>query len=172
MLSQPVCALSPYVCMLSDEATHTKAIIFSLTRWSVLKPIIYHTRGEHTNYYTIEAVTYGNHWFCIIYKSNMPIYYFLLVLISYRTRYDLITYWRKSQFFHWVSNVIISHNEIEEQDLYLIFVICLIQCRSLSSIKLQVVKDRLYFHTRLREVVHWKLNWPKQQYLIKVTIRF
>ena len=35
--------------MLSGEETHTKFIVFALTR-SGLKPTIYHTRGEHANH--------------------------------------------------------------------------------------------------------------------------
>ena len=37
------------------EATNTNFIVFGLTR-SGLKPTIYHTRGEHANHYTTDAV--------------------------------------------------------------------------------------------------------------------
>jgi hypothetical protein len=42
--------------VLSGEATNTNLIEFGLTR-SVVEPTIYHTRGEHANHYTIDAVT-------------------------------------------------------------------------------------------------------------------
>jgi hypothetical protein len=55
MLSQPVFALTPLCCVLSEEATNTNFLVFDLTRpW--LKSKIYHTRGEHTNHYTTDAV--------------------------------------------------------------------------------------------------------------------
>jgi hypothetical protein len=41
--------------VLSGEATNTNFIVFGLTRPG-LEPIIYHTRGEHANYYTNDAV--------------------------------------------------------------------------------------------------------------------
>jgi len=41
--------------VLSGEATNTDLIVFSLTP-SWLKPTIYHTRDEHTNHYTTDAV--------------------------------------------------------------------------------------------------------------------
>ena len=41
--------------MLSGEATNTNFIVLGLTQLG-LKPMIYHTRGEHTNNYTIDAV--------------------------------------------------------------------------------------------------------------------
>ena len=43
--------------MLSGEATHTNFIVFDLT-WSRLEHTIYHTRGEHANYYNSDAVCY------------------------------------------------------------------------------------------------------------------
>jgi hypothetical protein len=48
--------LSRQCCVLSEEATNTNFIVFSLTR-SGLEPTIYHTRGEHANHYTIDAVS-------------------------------------------------------------------------------------------------------------------
>ena len=41
--------------VLTREATNTNFIVFGLTR-SGLKPTIYHTRGEHTNHYSTDAV--------------------------------------------------------------------------------------------------------------------
>jgi hypothetical protein len=41
---------------LSGEATNTNCIVFGLTRPGV-EPTIYHTRSEHANHYTIDAVT-------------------------------------------------------------------------------------------------------------------
>ena len=41
--------------MLSGEAIKNNFIVFGLTR-SGLEPTIYHTRGEHTNHYTTDAV--------------------------------------------------------------------------------------------------------------------
>jgi hypothetical protein len=41
--------------MLSEEATNTNFLVFDLTRPG-LKSTIYHTRGEHTNHYTTDAV--------------------------------------------------------------------------------------------------------------------
>jgi hypothetical protein len=38
------------------EAASTYFIVFGLTRL-VLEPMIYHTRGEHANHYTTDAVT-------------------------------------------------------------------------------------------------------------------
>ena len=52
---QPVFALSPYRCVLSREATNTNFIVFDLTR-SGFEPTIYHTRGEHANDYTTDAM--------------------------------------------------------------------------------------------------------------------
>ena len=52
---QPVFALFPYCCVLSEEATHINVLVFSLTR-SGLESTIYHTRGEHTNHNTTDAV--------------------------------------------------------------------------------------------------------------------
>ena len=41
--------------MLNEEATNTNFILFGLTQaW--LEPAIYHTPGEHANYYTNDAV--------------------------------------------------------------------------------------------------------------------
>jgi hypothetical protein len=42
--------------MLSGEATNTNFIVFDWTR-SELELTIYRTRGEHANYYAIDAVT-------------------------------------------------------------------------------------------------------------------
>ena len=54
--SQPVFALSPLWCVLSNEATNTNFIVFDLTRPG-LEPMIYHTQGEHGNhYYTVAVV--------------------------------------------------------------------------------------------------------------------
>jgi hypothetical protein len=39
----------------SGEALNTNFIVFGLTR-SELEPTIYHTRGEHANHYTTDAV--------------------------------------------------------------------------------------------------------------------
>jgi len=41
--------------VLSEEATNTNFIVFGLTR-SRHESTIYHTRGEHTNHYTTDAV--------------------------------------------------------------------------------------------------------------------
>jgi hypothetical protein len=41
--------------VLSEEATNTSFIVFGLTRPG-LEPTIYHTRGEHANHYTTDAV--------------------------------------------------------------------------------------------------------------------
>jgi hypothetical protein len=54
--SQPVFALSPKSYMFSGEATNTNFIVFGLTRPG-LEPMIYHTRGEHANHYTTNAVS-------------------------------------------------------------------------------------------------------------------
>ena len=43
--------------MHSGETTHTNFIVFGLT-WPGLEPTIYHTRGEHVNYYTTDAVKF------------------------------------------------------------------------------------------------------------------
>ena len=59
--SQPVCILIPYSCVLSGEATNTNFIVFGLTRPGV-EPTIYHTRGEHANHYTTDAVYYFYKW--------------------------------------------------------------------------------------------------------------
>ena len=40
----------------AGEATDTNFIVFGLTRPG-LEPTIYHTRGEHANHYTTDAVT-------------------------------------------------------------------------------------------------------------------
>jgi hypothetical protein len=40
--------------VLSEEATNTNCIVFGLIR-SGLEHTIYHTRGEHANYYTTDA---------------------------------------------------------------------------------------------------------------------
>jgi hypothetical protein len=53
--SRPVFALITPCCMLSKEATNTNFIVFGLTR-SGFEPMIYHTRGEHANHYTTNAV--------------------------------------------------------------------------------------------------------------------
>ena len=41
--------------MLSGKATNTYLIVFGLTQPG-LEPMIYHTRGEHANHYTTDAV--------------------------------------------------------------------------------------------------------------------
>jgi hypothetical protein len=41
--------------MLSRKATNTNLIVFGLTQPG-LEPMIYHTRGEHANHYTTDAV--------------------------------------------------------------------------------------------------------------------
>jgi hypothetical protein len=58
----PLLIISPCYCcssrcwfVLSGGATNTNFIVFCLT-WSGLKSTIYHTRGEHTNHYTTDAV--------------------------------------------------------------------------------------------------------------------
>jgi hypothetical protein len=53
--SHPVFALTSLLCVLSGEATHTNFIVFGLTR-PELEPMIYRTRGEHSNLYTTDAV--------------------------------------------------------------------------------------------------------------------
>jgi hypothetical protein len=40
---------------MSGEATNTNFIVFGLT-WPGLEPTICHTRGEHANHYTTDAV--------------------------------------------------------------------------------------------------------------------
>jgi hypothetical protein len=42
---------------LVGEATNTNFIVFGLTRPG-LDPTIYHTRGEHANHYTTDAVDF------------------------------------------------------------------------------------------------------------------
>jgi hypothetical protein len=51
--SQPVLVLSPECYVLSGEATHI--MVFGLILMG-LEHTIYHTRGEHANHYTIDAV--------------------------------------------------------------------------------------------------------------------
>ena len=51
--SQPVFALSPECCVLSEKTTNTNFIVFDFT-WSGLQPTIYRTRGMQTNHYTTE----------------------------------------------------------------------------------------------------------------------
>ena len=41
--------------MLNREKTNTNFIVFGLT-YSGLEPMIYHSRGEHANHYTTDAV--------------------------------------------------------------------------------------------------------------------
>jgi hypothetical protein len=41
--------------MLSGDATNINFIVFGLTLMG-LKPMIYHTLGEHANHYTIDVV--------------------------------------------------------------------------------------------------------------------
>jgi hypothetical protein len=53
--SQPVFALSPYLCVLSGEVTNTNSIVFGLTRLG-LEATIYLPRGEHTNHSNTDAV--------------------------------------------------------------------------------------------------------------------
>jgi hypothetical protein len=43
--------------VLSGEATNTNFIVFGLTQPG-LEPMIYHTRGEHANHYTTDAVCF------------------------------------------------------------------------------------------------------------------
>ena len=43
------------ISVLSEEATNTNFIVFGLTR-SGIDPTVYHTLGEHANYYTTDAV--------------------------------------------------------------------------------------------------------------------
>ena len=62
--TQPVFALSPECCVLSGEATNTNFIVFGLTQ-SGLEPMIYRTRGEHTNHYNTDAVFH-----CLIFLYN------------------------------------------------------------------------------------------------------
>ena len=47
ILSQQICNLTPYFCMLSWEATNTNFIVFVLTQPGS-DPMIYYTRGEYT----------------------------------------------------------------------------------------------------------------------------
>jgi len=54
--SQSVFALSPSCCVVSGEVKNTNFIVLGFTR-SGLKPTIYHTLGEHANYYIIDAVS-------------------------------------------------------------------------------------------------------------------
>ena len=59
--------------MLTDEATNTNCIVFSLTR-SGLKPTIYRTRCEYANHYTGDAVVIK--WHCVITKINELNWYY------------------------------------------------------------------------------------------------
>ena len=54
-LSQLIPAMTPYYCVLNGEAANTNFRVSSLTRPGI-KPTIYHTRGDHANYYAIDAV--------------------------------------------------------------------------------------------------------------------
>ena len=49
MPNQPVFALSPQCCVLSEEATNSNFIVFGFT-CSGFEPTIYRTRGEHANH--------------------------------------------------------------------------------------------------------------------------
>ena len=53
--SQSVFLLFHECCTLSRQSTNTICIVFGLTR-SGLEPTIYHTRGEHANHNTTDAV--------------------------------------------------------------------------------------------------------------------
>ena len=57
ILSQPVFALASYCCVLGEETTNTKFIVFGLTHMG-LEHTIYHTRGEHTNHFTTDSVLF------------------------------------------------------------------------------------------------------------------
>ena len=64
--------------MLSGEVTNTNVILFGLTR-SRLEWTIYHTRGEHANQYTTDAVLnyiekYNNEKIWIEIKWNFDIF--------------------------------------------------------------------------------------------------
>ena len=63
--SELVFALYPLLlCALSGEAKNTNFIVFGLTR-SEFEATIYHTRGEHANHYTINAV-FSVCFFCFL----------------------------------------------------------------------------------------------------------
>ena len=53
--SQPVFALTPYCCVLNEEAKNTNFIVFGLSQ-PRLEPTIYRTRCEHANQHTTDAV--------------------------------------------------------------------------------------------------------------------
>ena len=66
--SEPTGLFSPSCCVLSGKATNTNFIVFGFT-WSGLKPTIYHTRGEHANHYTTDAVI-NNEWAIVVLMLN------------------------------------------------------------------------------------------------------
>jgi hypothetical protein len=55
ILRQPVFVLTPLSCVRREVAAYTNLIIFGFTR-TRLEPTIYHTRGEHANNFTTDAV--------------------------------------------------------------------------------------------------------------------
>ena len=58
--------------MSSGETTYTNFIVFTVWPDWVSMPTIYHTAGEHDNYYTINAV---NNWNILLWKKqNVTIY--------------------------------------------------------------------------------------------------
>ena len=64
--SQPLFALSPKCAC--GEATNANFIVFGLTGRG-LEPTVYHTRGEHANHYSTDAVsTELNHPVCFNWK--------------------------------------------------------------------------------------------------------
>ena len=60
-----VCGSNPWSTALEVSTAETHDLPHS--RWAWLKPIIYHTRGEHANYNTTDVV----HWFIRIYYMYM-----------------------------------------------------------------------------------------------------
>ena len=52
---QPIFALTPQFCVISGKQQIPVLLVFGLI-WPGLEPTIYRTRGEHVNYYTIDAV--------------------------------------------------------------------------------------------------------------------
>ena len=76
--NQPIFALSPQCCGLSEKVTNTNFMIFGLTRPG-LEPTIYHTRGEHANHHHYTADVVQMDWICTKYiiqliKTQFTVY--------------------------------------------------------------------------------------------------
>jgi hypothetical protein len=74
--SQPVFALSPKCCVLSEEATNTNITGFGLT-WPGLEHMIYRTWGEHANHYATDSL------------SNYDQYHYILNFLRRRIFFTL-----------------------------------------------------------------------------------